>query len=246
MDVLITDEPQAELRPDGTASPIHLPNVGPEATAIKAAFGVRAQRASKISVARLGELLRGKQIWFCPAHGDAMLHGEPVLAFERDGQLEVVSIDTLVNTVRPHVKSGQLKLVVLTGCCTSRLALALHERAGVPDVIAWETKLEDRAGKAFGASFAEVTARQLLHGGRLDPKAAFEAACTAVTTLTEPGTLDNGHAGLVQQFELFVDPKDSTRVLQATGRLITGPGQGRIAAGTPVHVTALPAHGLAP
>ena len=86
-DVLITAEPQARELPDGTISPIHLPNVEPEAQAIKEAFGARAEKHSRISVARLDELLANKSIWFCQAHGDAMLDHEPVLAFESDGQL---------------------------------------------------------------------------------------------------------------------------------------------------------------
>ena len=91
-DVLITAESQAQTNADGTRSRIHLPNVEPEAEYIRAAFGNRADKHSRISVGRLNELLKDKRIWFCPAHGDAMLQGEPVLAFESDGRLEAVSM----------------------------------------------------------------------------------------------------------------------------------------------------------
>ena len=231
-DVLITAEPQAQRNPDGTFSGIHLPNVEPEANAIQRAFGTqRAKKVSRISVAQLGELLQGMQIWFFPGHGDAMLQGEPVLAFERDERIEAVSIDALVSTVRPHAESGQLKLVVLTGCKTERLGAALHERAGVRDVVCWSTLLEDEAGACFGEAFATSTADQLLEG-RLDPAEAFGAACAAVNVITEPGRVGRRDAH-VQKFELFVDPQDEEQVNPTTRRLRTS---GRMPAGVPVHL----------
>ena len=92
-DVLITAQPQAKWI-NGKESDFHLAGVEPEANAIKAYFGVRAEKHSRISVGKLQGLLTGKRIWFFPGHGDAMLQGEPVLAFENDGdgQLEVVSV----------------------------------------------------------------------------------------------------------------------------------------------------------
>ena len=135
-DVLITAESQAQTNADGTPSCIHLPNVEAEAEHIRAVFGKRAEKHSRISVGRLDELLKDKRIWFCPAHGDAMLQGEPVLAFESDGRLEAVSIDTLVNTVRQHTG---LRLIVLTGCCTARLGQRLLDGTSVADVVCWDT-----------------------------------------------------------------------------------------------------------
>ena len=45
-----------------------------------------------------------------------MLQSEPVLAFVGEGgAVEAVSIATLVDTVRPHVLTGKLELIVLTG-----------------------------------------------------------------------------------------------------------------------------------
>ena len=92
-----------------------------------------------------------------------------------------MSIDTLVGIVRPHVLTGKLKLVVLTGCCTARLAAALRERAFVPHVLCWETVLSDEAGRIFGTAFAQAVA-----SGE-EPPAALEEARTAVSTKTEPG-----------------------------------------------------------
>jgi len=145
-----------------------------------------------------------------------------------------VSIDTLVGVVKPHVVAGRLQLVVLTGCCTSRLAAALRDRADVPDVICWETLVHDVAAKVFGEAFAKAVSRQV---EQLEPAAAFDAACTAVKLEREEGFLDTGLAGLVQKFEL-VDPRD-TAIVGGDGRLIAYPTKatkGRLAAGKPLHL----------
>ena len=86
-----------------------------------------------------------------------MLQSEPVLAFVgAGGAVESVSIATLVDTVRPHVLTGKLQLIVLTGCCTARLAAKLRELAFVPYVVCWETVLNDEAGRIFGTAFAQA------------------------------------------------------------------------------------------
>jgi hypothetical protein len=230
-DVLITAESQAQTNPDGTRSHIHLPNVEVEAEHIRAAFGNRAEKHIRISVGRLDELLKDKRIWFCPAHGDAMLQGEPVLAFESDGRVEAVSIDTLVNTVRKHTG---LRLIVLTGCCTERLGRRLLEGTSVADVVCWKTRVHDDAAKLFGQAFADVLSR---HG--IDAAAAFESACTRVTTECEDGILDTGLKARVQKYE-FAYPDDAVRVFQRgeenAGRLRTKHAKGRIAAGIPMHL----------
>ena len=232
---MITDEPQAKRATDGTLSRIHLPGAAAEGVAIKGAFGPFAERRSRISVSQLHEVLRGKQMWFFPGHGDAMLQGDPVLAFEKDGVLEAVSMDTLVDIVAWHVKHGSLRLVVLTGCLTSQLGKALHERAGVPDVVCWSTLLHDHAGCCFGEQLAQSIAQLVMDSGeKLDVAAAFEAACLAVTSSTEPGQLDNGLPGEVQRFELHVDPSDKHRVDTKRGRLYAN---GRLAAGSPLHLS---------
>ena len=60
-DVLITAQPQAR-EVEGKRSPLHLKEVEPEASAIKTAFGVRADLQSRISVGSLNTLLAGKRI----------------------------------------------------------------------------------------------------------------------------------------------------------------------------------------
>ena len=161
-EVLITAESQPATR-DGQPNRAHLPDVDAEATAIQAAFNIggaaNAEVHRNISVSRLGQLLEGRTTWCFPGHGDAMLQSEPVLAFVGEGgAVEVVSIATLVETVRPHVLNGQLELIVLTGCCTARLATRLSERACVPYVVCWETVLSDEAGRIFGTAFAQAVA----------------------------------------------------------------------------------------
>ena len=159
-EVLITAESQPQTR-DGQRNRAHLANVDAEATAIQAAFGgpANAEVQRNISVSELDRLLAGRTTWCFPGHGDAMLQSEPVLAFVGvGGAIEAVSIDTLVNTVRPHVLTGKLKLVVLTGCRTARLAAKLRELAFVPYVVCWETVLNDEAGRIFGTAFAQAVA----------------------------------------------------------------------------------------
>ena len=136
-EVLITAESQPATL-NGQPNSAHLANVGPEATEIQAAFGgaANSEMHRNISVSELGRLLEGRTTWCFPGHGDAKLQSEPVLAFVgAGGAIEVVSIATLVDTVRPHVLTGKLKLIVLTGCCTARLAAELRGRAGVPYVV---------------------------------------------------------------------------------------------------------------
>ena len=225
-EVLITAESQPE------ASEAHLANVDAEAEAVQAAFGgpANAEVHRNISVADLGRLLEGRKVWCFPGHGDAMLQSETVLAFvSAAGAVEVVSIDTLVSTVRPQVLKGKLELIVLTGCCTARLAAALRDGAFVPYIVCWETVLHDEAGRIFGTSFAKAIA------ARVEPPDAFEKARTEVCTVTERGKLDTGFSADVQKFELDVNPKDSSFVDQATGRLIVHPGasRGRLSAGIP-------------
>ena len=219
-----------------------LPDVESEAGAIQEIFGNRAELHGNISVARLEALLHGRKILFFAGHGDAMLQGEPKLSFEQNGQLDSVSVDELVATVRPHVIAGHLELVVLNGCNTERLGAALCERAGVPNVVCWKSLLHDQAGRIFSEEFAKALALQDWPRF-LDTSAAYEAACKAVLQVYDTGRLDSGHQAKIQKFE-FADPSDSGLVDPATGRIHTLPGcpAGRIAAGLPVHMT----HATAP
>ena len=163
--VLITAESQsAAPRADGFS--VHLANVDAEATAIQAAFGgpANAEVQRNISVSELDRLLAGRTTWCFPGHGDAMLQSEPVLAFVGvGGAIEAVSIDTLVNTVRPHVLTGKLKLVVLTGCRTARLAAKLRELAFLRTL---RGLLGDCAQRRSGPHFRHG----LCPGGRVHPQ----------------------------------------------------------------------------
>lgn len=229
-DVLITAMPHAE------SMTMALPSVVQEAHQAQAAFGGpdRAELLLNSSVEALDDALRGRSTWLFAGHGDMLLAGEAVLAFadKASGRLQAVSISTLVQIVRPHVQRGKLRLVMLTGCRTAALAQQLRERAFVPYVLCWETLLLDDAGVVFDQAFASA-----LCAGR-GPQRAYEMACRAVTTVTEPGRLDTGEASIVQKYELHVDPSDRRLVDPASGRLLlsTGPrgeGRGRLAVGKP-------------
>ena len=226
-----------------TAVPNGIPDVKHEADTIRSAFGVRAVKYDSTSVSLLGQQLVGKQIWFFCGHG-AALQGQTVPVFQINGQLEAVSIDALVAVIR---SVPTLKLVVLAGCCTEQLGRALRD-AGVPDVVCWSTKVNCAAAAAFGKAFVEATAKQQLEG-HLVPAAAFDTACAAVKHVTEDGALDGGRPAQVQMYEL-VDPDDKARVYPSKpptsprlmGRLRTDAGfpPGRLAAGKPVHLSAIP------
>ena len=69
---------------------------------------------------------------------------------------------------------------------------------------------------------------------KLDPAAAFAAACAAVHAVTEPGKLDTGLPGQVQKYQLHVNPQDKTLV-KKNGRIKS---TDRLAAGSPVHLSA--------
>ena len=220
---------------------VHLSNVVEEANNVQTAFGgpekaelLGVSNCNGISFSQLDAALSGREIWCFAGHGDAMLDGEPTLAFTTEaGQLESVKVATIAATVKKHARHGKLKLVVFTGCCTLKLAEALQEQAEVEFIVCWSSVLNDEAGRIFGAAFARETAGKEGQGG-LAPRAALEKAKEAVHAETEAGFGSNGLAMHVQKFELDIDPKDAARV--ARGRLIDFPPQqrwGRLAAGVP-------------
>lgn len=227
-DILITPVSQPNT------SEFYLDSVNIEADNIRDQFGVvRAVVERNISKDDLDRLLTGKRAWFFPGHGDALLQGERVLAFVSSaGNLEAISIDTLVGIVQRHTSAGkgQLELIVLTGCCTLELGTSLYERARVPHVVCWETLLEDGAGRVFGTAFA----KHIVLGD--SPADAFHQAKIAVEQVTESGWLDNGIASDVQMYQLDVDPSDVALVNPTTHRLrgqASDAPKGRIAAGKP-------------
>ena len=204
--VLITALPQLET------SRHHLSNVEPEALSVQAAYGgaTHAEVRLNISFAELDEALAGREVWCFAGHGDATLCGEKVPAFVLGGILESVSITALAEMVRKHVRLGTLKLIVLTGCKTLQLGIALRRVGLIEAVSCWETVLLDEAGKLFGEAFARARAL----GDT--PQQAQDAACQAVLAATERSRLDTGHVANVQKFEL-VDPDDALLVHQNKG-----------------------------
>ena len=227
-EVLITAESQ------NVGKPFHLPGVDAEATAIQAAFGgaENAEVQRNISASDLGELLAGRKVWVFSGHGDAPLQSETTLGFVgAGGGFEAVSMDALVNTVRPHLGAGKLELIVLNADYTARLAAALSEQAYV---VYWETVVNDEAARVFVTALA----RSLASGE--EPLDAFSKARAAVCMVTEPWEKQTNSSGVggpgnsVQKFDVDVDPKDATRVDRRTARLILpGDGRGRLAAGRP-------------
>ena len=117
---------------------------------------------------------------------------------------------------------GTLKLVVLTGCKTLQLGIALRRVGLVEAVSCWETVLEDEAGKLFGEAFALARARDET------PQQAQDAACQAVLAATEQRHLDTGLGAWVQKFEL-IDPDDALLVHQS------GPNRKRLVQPANIH-----------
>ena len=224
--VLITAQPQS----NSAYEKVPLPGVMLEARAVQLIFGEAcAALASSTSFQQFGSMLAGRHTWWFSGHGDALLDGKHVLAFEESGQIEVVSTTTLVETVRLHAVPGGLKLIVLNGCKTLELGKRLRIEACVPNVICWKTKMHDDVGPIFGSALAEA-----LKCG-IDVPQAFHKARLAVQTPTAPGKLDGGHLrARVQKFELGVDPEDATRVNCASREVHSGDGKGRLAAGIPL------------
>ena len=204
-EVLITAESQPATQ-GGRPNRAHLANVDAEATAVQAAFGgaANAELQRNISVSELDGLLVGRTVWWFAGHGGAPVQSETTLAFVgADGAIETVSVDALINTVRPHLGAGKLELIVLNADLTTRLAAELNEQAFV---IYWETLVYCEAAQIFGTALA----RSLASGA--EPPDAFKRARAAVCMVTEPGHLDSGLGSSVQKFELDVDPNDRTKV----------------------------------
>ena len=111
-----------------TAVPHGLADVKTEAQAVQENFGGASCAELRLDMpfADLGPALAGKRIWWFAGHGDAPLVGEFVPAFFNAGAIESVSIKSIAETVRAHSDTGQLQMVVLTGCQTLGLGKALQ------------------------------------------------------------------------------------------------------------------------
>ena len=187
-DVLITSVPHGLAEADS------------EARDLRDTFGARAEVLPDISIADLPSALEGRSTWFFVGHGDAPLLHQKVPAFFKDGRVESVSIDAVVAAVKPHaeIHGGNLNTVVFNGCCTYDLCKALHEQAGVENIVCWKTVVYDAAAAIFGPALAvAIVAKKPL-------AEAFEDAKTAVLTATGLGHHDSRAMGKteVQRFEL--------------------------------------------
>ena len=164
----------------------------------------RAEILTDSSIEGLSQALAGRKAWYFMGHGDAQLQSEHVPAFDHAGRIQSVSIDAVVQTVKPHAMHGKLELIVLNGCCTYELAKALHEQAMVPNVVCWQTRALDGAASLFGQAFTLSWLKQGVDigvdGRRSD--AAFFDARAQVLRETEQGELDNGLVADVQKYAL--------------------------------------------
>ena len=198
-----------------------------------------------ISVGVLDRLLTGVHMLLFSGHADATVAhadasrataagapaAETTLPFQRGGVAEVIGADALSRVISAH--SDTLELVLLNGCSSLHLALRLVH-AGIGAVICWETPVPDAAATRFGVGVA----RALAQGGA--PSAAFDAGVSAVLTATELAPSSRMWVGKYA----LVDPAASSAD-PATGRLPDGNASaGRVAAGLPWLIRALPLHRL--
>jgi hypothetical protein len=135
-------------------------------------------------------------------HADACLASQPTLGFTNEqGGLDAVLPETLAMMLSTHIPPrGCLELVVLNGCRSMQLGHALHV-AGVPFVVCWETVVDDGAARKFGEAFFRAVRDKSGY------ESAFEAAKTAVCTITRKGTLSTGHECNIPKYSL-TDPED--------------------------------------
>ena len=123
----------------------------------------------------------------------------------------------LSRALADHVAHGKLRLVILNGCKSNQLAKALYENAGVECVVAWETCVNDEAGKIFGEALAlglKQAWTEAPHDSGVTSQAlhnVFDKAKKAVTGPIESSVLplpDGTRAPTrIQKFKL-VDPED--------------------------------------
>ena len=73
------------------------------------------------------------------------------------GGLVTVKPDDLCNVLGSHAPEP-LEFVFLNGCCTAALGQACFD-AGVPTVVCWKTRVENRAARVFSTSFFEAVGK---------------------------------------------------------------------------------------
>ena len=151
-DVLITAVPLPPRNDENgvPTNPHHRPQILSEANQVAAAYAERAHLLVDPTLADFSAALDGRSIWVASMHGDVPLEGELVPAFCSDGRPESVSLRALVETARPHVVDGRLRLIVLMGCKSLGLAKKLRELTGVPAIVCWETLVQDGGACVWG------------------------------------------------------------------------------------------------
>lgn len=164
-----------------------LPNVVTECHEINGAMPAKYMTAA--SSTELQDVLSKvptKRFIFC-GHADAQLnHGEPTLAFTSPtGGLEVVQPDTLSQMLGGIAKRGHLELVFLNGCCSANLGREVI-KAGVPNVVCWETLTQDEAARIFSVEFFRQVQQMITQckNANADYKAAFDLAKSKVESIT--------------------------------------------------------------
>jgi hypothetical protein len=159
---------------------------------------------------------------FC-GHADATIadaNGAPhnTLGFVNvQGGIDAVQAETLVDMLSAHSPSrdGELELVFLNGCNSHELGKAVHE-AGIPHVVCWKTKCDDRAARIFSNAFYTYLHAHSSTGEMYAQ--AFEEAKIAVRTHTSVRPAD-GDGWTKQTFEL-TDP--AARERTASGATAAG------------------------
>jgi len=166
-----------------------------------------------VSAARCAALLGKvptKRFIFC-GHGDATLNfGQRTLCFTSEsGGLAAVEPQSVKQMLGGVAKRGVLELVFLNGCDTKALGDEVI-KAGVPFVLCWESKVEDRAAKIFSVAFFKSLQQSLNQGAEPDYEAAFESAQASVTSsVTRPGVWASGLHGQVPKYELRAPELDA-------------------------------------
>ena len=138
-------------------------------------------------------------------HGDAVVAEGNTLAFcDAAGHVELSNPEALAKMLGKTRKGNQLELVFLNGCKT-RVLGDLVRKAGVPNVVCWETRVRSDAAKIFStAFFKEMRDTEKMH----DYRGAFEAARLKVIAELEPGFY-NKIVARKQAFDL-IDPDEAS------------------------------------
>eukprot|EP00939_MAST-03C_sp_MAST-3C-sp1_P003595 g3595.t1 len=131
----------------------------------------------------LRRLLIGVTVLHIAAHMDNTTLGAETIVFcDKRGKPSILPADVVVRFIASA--RCTLKVVVLNGCRSHKMAMELV-KCGVPYVIAWKTKVNDKAAKIFGCAFHEALATDMKN-----PSEAFEYAKLQVEAKTYKPPVD--------------------------------------------------------